>query len=570
MNTVRREIAFDQLGLGNILRSYQLSVPPNQRDYSWTDREVTQLFNDFGRAFNDREDYFLGTIVTIPRVSSTLEVVDGQQRLATTAILLAAIKDYLVTKGEPLLIESIRNEFLTGIDRRARERVPKLRLNIDDNDLFGRVINAQVPEDFSPTRPSHSLLLAAAAEARRHVAGIVSTVGPSDEANLLEQWVSFIQHRALAVLLRVPDDADAYRMFETLNDRGLRTSQADLIKNYLFGRAGERFTEVQARWLSMRAALESLGEEDITVTFLRHALIVQLGHIREAEVYSKVQATATAQHSAVTFANELDNLAAAYVATFNSEHERWNEYPPAARRAVQVLDLINIRPMRPLLLAVAAKMGRREATHSFSFLISLGVRLVIVGRTRSGSVEEKLADASRDVWGGGIGTVAALAEALIPITPGDREFQSAFEGARVSNQKLARYYLRSMETTARNEPEPWFIPQTDPTVVNLEHVLPKRTAGVTGWDHFTDEDVHLQAARIGNLALLRASDNSRFNSKSFEEKRNTYGRSPYVLTKQLAEVSAWTSVAIAERQERLALLAVETWPVTADKLFNRQ
>jgi uncharacterized protein with ParB-like and HNH nuclease domain len=58
MNTVRREIAFDQLGLGNILRSYQLSVPPNQRDYSWTDREVTQLFNDFGRAFNDREDYF--------------------------------------------------------------------------------------------------------------------------------------------------------------------------------------------------------------------------------------------------------------------------------------------------------------------------------------------------------------------------------------------------------------------------------------------------------------------------------------------------------------------------------
>jgi hypothetical protein len=448
--------------------------------------------------------------------------------------------------------------------------VPKLRLNIDDNDLFGKVINAEVPDDFTPTRPSHSLLLAAAAEARRQVERIVSMVGPADEANLLEQWVSFIQHRALAVLLRVPDDADAYRMFETLNDRGLRTSQADLIKNYLFGRAGERFSEVQARWLSMRAALESLGEEDITVTFLRHALIVQLGHVREAEVYSKVQATATAQHGAVMFASALDNLATAYIATFNSEHERWNEYPPAARRAIQVLDLINIRPMRPLLLAIAAKMGKREATRSFSLLISLDVRLVIVGRTRSGSVEEKLADASRDVWARVIETVATLADDLAPITPGDREFQSVFEAARVSNQKLARYYLRSMETTARSEPEPWFIPQDDPTVVNLEHVLPRRTRGVRGWDRFADEDVRLLATRVGNLALLRASDNSRFNSRSFEEKRDTYGQSPYVLTKQLAEVSAWTPEAITARQARLALLAVETWPVTIDKLLKKQ
>ena len=74
----------------------------------------------------------------------------------------------------------------------------------------------------------------------------------------------------MVVLLRVPSGANAYKMFETLNDRGLRTSQADLIKNYLFGRADDRIQEVQGRWSYKRGTLESLEEENITVVFLRH------------------------------------------------------------------------------------------------------------------------------------------------------------------------------------------------------------------------------------------------------------------------------------------------------------
>jgi hypothetical protein len=84
-------------------------------------------------------------------------------------------------------------------------------------------------------------------EARKHVRAIVASLDPKDHGDLLNGWVSFIEHRAMVVLLRVPNDANAYKMFETLNDRGLRTSQADLIKNYLFGRSGDRFQEVQNR-----------------------------------------------------------------------------------------------------------------------------------------------------------------------------------------------------------------------------------------------------------------------------------------------------------------------------------
>ena len=168
-------------------------------------------------------------------------MVDGQQRLATTAILLAAIRDYLRSQNEEVLVESINNEFLTGIDRKGRSRVAKLRLNLDDAEFFNEIIEkGEIPEQ---SRESHELIAEARREADKHVAKIVAPYDENSHGDLLNKWVTFIEDRALVVLLRVPDSVNAYKMFETLNDRGLRTSQADLIKNYLFGRAGDRLGE---------------------------------------------------------------------------------------------------------------------------------------------------------------------------------------------------------------------------------------------------------------------------------------------------------------------------------------
>ena len=114
-----------------------------------------------------------------------------------------------------------------------------------------------------------------------------------------------METRAVVVLLRVPNDADAYRMFETLNDRGLRSSQSDLVKNYLFGRSSDRLPEVQQRWALMRGALETIEEDDITITFLRHSLTVVDGFVRETQVYETVQKIATGPQPAVTFTGNL-------------------------------------------------------------------------------------------------------------------------------------------------------------------------------------------------------------------------------------------------------------------------
>ncbi|MCL2459204.1 MAG: DUF262 domain-containing protein [Desulfobulbus sp.] len=400
MSSTEADIIFEQLGIGSVLKQNWLAVPANQREYSWTSKEVKALFQGFAKAVADGDrGYFLGTIVAIPKTGDLLEVVDGQQRLATTTILLAAIRDYLA-KREPVIAESINNDFLTGIERAARSRIPRLRLGVDDNEYFSaRITKQQSPP--SPATASHRLINAAFAEAKAQVRNIVAAAAEKDHGDILNQWIDFVQSRAVVVLLKVMNEASAYRMFETLNDRGLRTSQADLVKNYLFERSGDRFGEMRRKWASMRGALETLGDEDGTVLFLRHALTLMMGFVRETQVYDAVRNHAKAPQPVMTFVTHLESMASSYVAILNPDHEQWNEHTEATRKALAVLNLFDVRPLRPLILAVGHKFQKRgEVEKAFKFCVSLGVRLMIAGAMRTGTEEESVANAAHKIFKG--------------------------------------------------------------------------------------------------------------------------------------------------------------------------
>ena len=308
----------------------------------------------------------------------------------------------------------------------------------------------------------------------------------------------------------------------------------------------------------MRGALETIEDEDITIRFLRHSLILIQGFVREHEVYEAVQRLAKAPQPAVTFTGQLESLANSYVAIYNADHEKWNR-SDVTRKAVEVLNLFDIKPLRPLILAIAERFSDKEAEKAVKFCVSFGVRLMIAGSTRTGSVEEGIAGAAHEIYVRNITTVIGLKETLGNLTPTDGTFSSAFKTATVSNRKLARYYLRSMELSVKSEQEPWHIPNDDRSEINLEHVLPEKPEG--NWPQFSDDEVKLYYKRIGNLCLLRASDNSTTKSASFATKRLIYANSPYELTKQIATVMDWRASEITDRQKTLASIAVKTWTI---------
>ncbi len=554
------QIGVQQIGIGGLLKQHRLIVPANQREYSWTDKQVGKLLEDLAKAISDEEsEYFLGTIVTIPRPPELLEVVDGQQRLATTAIFLSEIRNYLREK-DPLISDSIDRDFLIAIDRGKREHVPKLRLNVDDNEFFRARITVKVAGDIpEPSRISHRLINGAFEKTKAQIKRIVSAYDVKDHGDVLNKWIEFIENRAQVILLKVPTDINAYMMFETLNDRGLRTSQADLVKNYLFGQSGQRLPEAQQAWTRMRGSLESLEEEDITVTFLRQALIVIRGYLTAEKVYEAVQTKAKGPRTAIELLVELEKLSAVYVATLNSESEKWNTYPESMRRAVQTLDKLNMRILRPLMLAVASRFSPKEAGDAFRLFISWSVRLLIASSTRSESIIEPIATAAHKVFMREIPNVKELKKHLIDVIPVDEQFKQAFETASVSKGVLARYYLRSLEMAAKKEANPWFIPNDDMQVINLEHVLPENPE--ENWPEFGEEDVLIYSKRLGNLALLQAKNNSDLKSAPFKVKKKVYAQSPYVLTSQISKVSDWNSSQIVLRQKGLSELALTAWPL---------
>src|SRR5262249_43909775 len=112
---------------------------------------------------------------------------------------------------------------------------------------------------------------------------------------------------------------------------------------------------------------------------------------------------------------------------------------------------------------------------------------------------------------------------------------------------------------AKGEPTPWFIPNDDRQVINLEHVLPVNPDA--SWTNFNRETVDLYVKRLGNLALLLARANSDLRSASFTQKKEVYATAPYELTRQISAVTDWTVDRITERQRILADLSLRAWPI---------
>ena len=146
--------------------------------------------------------------------------------------------------------------------------------------------------DSAEKKSESRILLAQAQEiCRKHIAAIIAQYSKQDQAKRLYDWISFIRDSAIIIEIKVPDHFNAYTLFETLNDRGLRASQADIIKNYLFGKTQDRLSEVAPKWTSMANIIESVDVDDLLLTYLRHYWISNNGPTVQKDLANKIRET---------------------------------------------------------------------------------------------------------------------------------------------------------------------------------------------------------------------------------------------------------------------------------------
>jgi len=348
-------------------------------------------------------------------------------------------------------------------------------------------------------------------------------------------------------------------MFETLNDRGLKVSQSDLIKNYVLGQSDSRIEDAKNAWSSIKGTLESLDDEDMMMNFIRHSLIVTGGFLQQKNIYDKIQNTTRGSTASVNLLSTWESLAYDYVALSNPESSAWSGYPAKIRENIKVLNLFDISPLKPLLLAASKKMSAKEAEKTFEKAVSVGVRLIIASRTTTQSVEKPLGDVANRIWNGEIKDANSVIQALSSSIPNDQQFREAFESATVSNAQFARYYLRSLERVAKGDANPWLIPNDDPAVINLEHVCPQKPQD--NWPRWSADDVKAYVKRIGNLALLTSDANSNMKSDTFDKKKVQLALAPYETTLMIAKNDTWLPTDVVARQKELATIALKAWPL---------
>lgn len=561
-------ISVSDSGIGMTLNQHLLMVPPNQRSYAWEDSHVLTLFEDFSAAIaNGSESYFLGTLVLTQGVGDRLEVADGQQRLATASILIAAIRDYLEQPGsnDPQAANKYTNDYLLIYDEMTGEHTPKLQLNYEDNNYF--LNQVLIPEaqgkrvSTPPTTPSHRRLFEAAAQARSHVAKVVSPLAAKDRAKHLFQWIRFIRDSATVITIRVPDHINAYTMFETLNDRGLRASQTDILKNFLFGKAQDRLQETQMNWSSMVGTIETVGDEDLLLTYLRHYWTLDHGYTPERELAGLVKEEITGKQRAVTLIQGLDELAADYVGLLTPlEYAGWPSIDQHTRAYIHIIStILAIEQIRPLLLAVVKRFETRHVKPAMKMFLDWSVRFLVAGSGGGGPLDRAYGQLAKDVMMGNVknpGQLKTQVKAVVLRT--DAEFQQAFSKARVSKTNLARYYLRAMELHAAGEAHPELGGTLDDSYVfNVEHIMPQSAAA--GWQ-IPEQTAQQYRKRLGNLVLLNPHANVKLGTKPFSEKKVVFGQSPMLLTQAVGQYTAWGPHEIDQRQEALAASATKVWP----------
>ena len=137
-------------------------------------------------------------------------------------------------------------------------------------------------------------------------------------ADYLREITTVIDRTVQVIEITVQDDYDAYMLFETLNDRGLALSVADLLKNYLFSRAEDRLEDVQENWQEMSRSLASIE----TKRFLRHYWLSRFAVVREKDLFKKIKDKFHSKSSVYQFSLELRKAADIYASLYDARARR--------------------------------------------------------------------------------------------------------------------------------------------------------------------------------------------------------------------------------------------------------
>lgn len=551
--------------IGKVFSSeFVFSIPPYQRPYSWTTEHAEILLDDLvtfmgddNNAVAELEPYFLGSIVLIKADNQPkADVVDGQQRLTTLAILLSTLRPLVKNGLDGSITKALFEE---GNPAEDTENRPRLTLRPRDQEFFNRYI-----QELDGISRLESLIDQKLPDAQANIRDNALAISKKLQAysqEIREKLVKFIIQRCYLIVVSTPNFNAAYRIFSILNVRGMDLTSTDILKARIIGKIGE--PEKQDKYTKHWEDLEvELGRDPFQEVFTHIRMIYLKAKPRE-NLLDGITNLVKPEEKPINFIdNILDPYAHAYDDIVNAAYESTHE----AIRLNTLFDWLNRIDNKdwlpPAILFYARNTGEN---HSFEKLVKFFTDLerlaagLMICRSNINERMERYGKLLAAIENG-----KDLYEANSPLQLTEAEKQSVrgqLDGNIYHIRNVPRYVLLRLDSLLADGSAAY-----QHNIITIEHVLPQTPKAGSIWlNWFPDQTLRDEwTHRLGNLVLLSRRKNSSAQNYEFDHKKSTYfvsndGVTSFVLTSQVREETEWTPTVVQKRQKTLLKLLMDIW-----------
>jgi hypothetical protein len=557
----------------NSLASERIVIPTFQRGYMWKKKHVEAFWQDVEKQraqikVKGADPHFFGPIVTLSKpAEGVILLLDGQQRLATATILLSVLRDvareitkHTGTQAGTDFAAKLQLQFIYDEDG-------GYSLEMGETDLlyFRNTIQADPPIGTKATALTHRNIKAARSTLREKVTSSTGAIQPHMDAIQAIATLKEIRQTVVTdlVMARIPVNSQeaAFKIFTTLNDRGLRLSPPDLLLSYLMETAPDTDRkEIRATWSQM---IQKMGTHDIH-DFLRAMWVSRYGDLKKDDLFTALKNYIEKHHvSSLDFAKQCGDECDDYIQlALADETQLPKESFPFVRALTREL---GFRSAIPLLLSSYSLLQSEDFERIAKYLLVFVTRYSIIGNLDPAGMEDLLFKLAREVRAtvkdandkaGSKQATDAVKAALSANSPDDAAVKSAVvQETTVLDPSDAKYVMRRLANFMQDPQKQVVVGDT-----NIEHIYPQNPAENEWGGKANQEKLEPLTWHIGNLTIFGRKANKKVENFEYPLKQPKYAASQVVMTNEIAaRYQKWDETTITGRATGLAGLVVQVW-----------
>ena len=552
---VRSLLAYDQ----------HYEIPLFQRDFSWTDENINEFIADLLLHYTEsrNEQYYFGIIfLHVTDDKDKFIVIDGQQRLTTTLIFLIAARDLF----EELHLRSSVDQLNQNIFYDKSSRIPRLKLNNRNNKYFiNNIINKSQDNDGSQyVAETNEKLKKTYVKIYEKLKTMVdnSKNGDVDVYGLVNYFL-----KNFIITVNTIQEKDKHRVFDSVNNKGLKLSENDFVKNSLFEileRNNEDLEYYHDQWAQMLNNIEN-ARIDIN-KFLRDYLIAYHKRVRKKYVSQTIlELVKNDIWSPSKLIDELCRISLNYYHMINPPDKFIVK--PQLSKNLYTLKILESKSVYSVLLIGYDKLKTIEDFDRLTEIMTkFFFRSRTICKTEANAMEKimericrMLRNPHMPLTDDFMGAISSFLTQRSEYHKND--FKDYFKLFNTNNDMIISYVLSEINKKMSND-------DTNLSNLSIEHIMPKILD--TTWKSYLKSklnitndiqlaDIHKNyLSKIGNMTLVRNNLTVDHNSLYDEKLRNMYKNSELTITNSIS-YDDWTFTEINNRQTLFADHADKIW-----------